>query len=292
MTTITDTKKVSALEAGTVKIGNFIVNRMGLGAMRLTGEGIWGPPADPAAARRLLRRAVDLDVNFIDTADAYGPKVSEKLIRDALDPYEGLIIATKGGLKRTGPGVWYPDGSPEHLQEACLASLKRLGVDKITLYQLHRPDPAVPLRKSLEALAELQRAGKIRYIGLSNVTLRQLQEALEITSIVSVQNPYNLQFRRRSEGVVNLCEEQGIAFVPYFPMGGGGGDLGRNMLRRVARRHGATPHQIALAWLLARSPVILPIPGTSSIQHLEANVAAGSIRLSEKDMADLNTLSD
>lgn len=292
MATMIDTKKLSALEAGTVKIGNFIVNRMGLGAMRLTGEGIWGPPDDKAAAKRLLKRAVDLDVNFIDTADAYGPEVSERLIHGALDPYEGLVIATKGGMLRRGPGQWYTDGSPEHLREACLASLKRLGVDKITLYQLHRPDPDVPLQESLQALTELQQEGMIRYIGLSNVSLEQLRSALRITPIVSVQNRYHLKYRRESEDVLNFCEAQGITFIPYSPLGGSNSIYNRRTMHAVARRHAATPHQIALAWLLRRSPVMLPIPGTSSIQHLEANVAAGSIHLTEKDMTDLDSLSD
>jgi pyridoxine 4-dehydrogenase len=291
MATMTDAK-LSALNAGTVKVGNFIVNRMGFGAMRLTGQGVWGPPSDIVNAKRVLERAVDLDVNFIDTADAYGPKVSERLIRDALWPYEGIIIATKGGLLRGGPGDWRPNGSPEHLRAACEASLDRLGVEQIVLYQLHRPDPDVSFKKSLQALITLQQEGKIRHIGLSNVSLAQLQQALDLTHIASVQNHYNIEHRVGSEPIVDFCEQQGIAFIPYFPMGGGSSDYNRTVLQVIAHKHHASTHQIVLAWLLAHSPIILPIPGTSSIKHLEANIAAASIKLDEKDLVALDSLSD
>lgn len=283
---------MSALHAGTVKVGSFMVNRMGFGAMRLTGEGIWGEPADVENAKRVLRRAVELDVNFIDTADAYGPDVSEQLIHDALAPYEGVIVATKGGMLRGGPGDWRPDGSPEHLRAACEASLRRLDVPEIMVYQFHRPDPNVPFEASVRTLIDLQQEGKIRYIGLSNVTLAQLEAALKLTPIVSVQNHYNFEHRRDSEEVLRFCEQQGIAFIPYFPIGGGSREYNQQTLNDIADKHEATPHQIALAWLLAHSPVMLPIPGTSSLDHLEENVAAASIRLDDADMAALDTLTD
>jgi len=291
MALMSDTK-LSALNAGTIKVGNFIVNRMGFGAMRITGQGVWGPPNDIAAAKRLLQRAVDLDVNFIDTADAYGPKVSEELIHDALYPYEGIIIATKGGSVRGGPGDWRANGSPEHLRAACEGSLDRLDIPQITLYQLHRPDPRVSIKESMQALVALQQEGKIRYIGVSNFSLEQLQEAMRYAHIVSVQNHYNVEFRQDSEDIVKFCEEQGIAFIPYFPMGGGNSDYNRSVFKRLGHKHGATAHQIALAWLLAHSPAILPIPGTSSVSHLEANIGAANIQLDEQDMQDLDTLSD
>jgi pyridoxine 4-dehydrogenase len=284
--------KLSALNAGTVKVGNFIVNRLGFGAMRLTGQGVWGPPTDIVNAKRVLKRAVELDVNFIDTADAYGPQVSEQLIHDALWPYEGIIIATKGGVLRGGPGDWRPDGSPEHLRAACEASLERLGVEQILLYQFHRPDPKIPFEESLKTIIELQKEGKIRHIGLSNVSLEQLQQALTVTRIVSVQNHYNIEHRVDSEAILHFCEEQGIAFIPYFPTGGGTSDYNWTVLQKIAHKHHASTHQIALAWLLAHSPVMLPIPGTSSVKHLEANIAAGNIQLDEKDLAALDSLSD
>jgi pyridoxine 4-dehydrogenase len=291
MATMTDAK-LSALNAGTVKVGNFTVNRMGFGAMRLTGQGVWGPPSDIMNARSVLQRAVDLDVNFIDTADAYGPDVSEQLIHDALSPYEGVMVATKGGMLRGGPGDWTSDASSEHLRKACESSLQRLGQDQILLYQLHRPDPAVPFEQSVRTLVELQKEGKIRHIGLSNVNLEQLQKALEITQIVSVQNHYNIEHRVDSEKIIDFCEQQKIAFIPYFPIGGGSRDYNRQVLQTVAHKYHASTHQIALAWLLARSPVVLPIPGTSSIKHLEANVAAASIQLDDKDLDMLDSLSD
>ena len=281
-----------AMNAGTVKLGSFIVNRMGFGAMRLTGQGIWGPPHDIVGAQRVLNRAVELGVNFIDTADAYGPNVSEQLIHDTLAPYEGLIIATKGGQLRDGPGDWRPDGRPEHLREACEASLKRLGVERITLYQLHRPDPSVPFTESIRALVELKQERKIRFIGLSNVSLAQLQEALSMTPIVSVQNYYNFEHRAASEAIVGFCEQLGIAFIPYFPIGGGRRDYNQGIIQNIAHKHNATGHQIALAWLLTHSPVMLPIPGTSSTKHLEENIAAADIKLNGEDMAALDSLSD
>jgi pyridoxine 4-dehydrogenase len=283
---------VSALHAGTVKVGHFIINRIGFGAMRITGNGVWGPPADPENAKRVLERAVALDVNFIDTADAYGPNVSEELIHDALHPYEGLLIATKGGMIRGGPGNWQPDGSPEHLREACLASLERLEIPQIQLYQFHRPDPDVPFTDSVKALIDLQKEGKIRYLGLSNVSLEQLQQALELTPIVSVQNNYNFTHRRDSDAIVDFCQQQGIAFIPYFPIGGGMNDFSQDTLRDIASTHNVTTHQIALAWILARSPCMLPIPGTSSIEHLEQNIASADIKLTDEDLAALDKLSD
>ena len=285
-------RELSAVRAGTVRVGMYTVNRMGFGAMRITGEGIWGPPEDKGVAKQVLKRAIELEVNFIDTADAYGPEVSENLIREELHPYEGIIIATKGGQTRPGPRWWAPDGSPEHLREACEASLKRLGVEQIVVYQFHRPDPKVQFEDSIRALVELQQEGKIKYIGLSNVTLDQLRRALELTPIVSVQNHYNIEHRRDSEPVLRFCEEQEIAFIPYFPIGGGMSDYDQPALRSVADKHGASTCQIALAWLLRRSPVTLPIPGTSSVKHLEENIAAAEIKLDDTDMAALDTLSD
>jgi pyridoxine 4-dehydrogenase len=251
-------QKISALTAGTVKVGNFNVNRIGFGAMRLTGQGIWGPPHDMVAAQKVLQRAVELDVNFIDTADAYGPNVSEDLIHDALHPYEGLIIATKGGMVRGGPGNWSSDASPEHLREACDASLKRLGVEQITLYQLHSPDSKVPFLDSVRTLVDLQKEDKIRHLGLSNVSLEQLKQALEVTPIVSVQNHYNILHRSDSEAILKFCETNGIAFIPYFPMGGGMEPMAQKALDEIASKHSITVPQLALAWLLAHSPVMLP----------------------------------
>ena len=274
-----------AAAAGTVSIGGDLeVNRLGFGAMRITGRGIWGPPADHDEAVRVLRRAVELGVEFIDTADAYGPDVSEELIAEALSPYpEGLVIGTKGGLLRGGPGDWRPDGRPEHLRAACEGSLRRLRVDQIALYQLHRPDPAVPFEDSLGELVSLRAEGKIRHIGLSNVSARQLARALEATPIASVQNRYN-PADRASDEVVELAATRGLAFLPWAPVGGQEPGEGK-ALAEVARRHGVSPVQVAIAWQLARSPQVLPIPGTSSVAHLEENVAAASLRLSADDLA-------
>ena len=259
--------------------GDLEVRRLGYGAMRITGEGIWGPPDDPAQAKRLLRRVVDLGVNLIDTADSYGPEVSENLIAEALHPYpDGLVIATKGGLRRDGPGQWPRDGRPERLKQCCEGSLRRLRVERIDLYQLHAPDPQVPLEDSLWALKELQDEGKVRHIGVSNVSLAELGRARAVVDVVTVQNRYNLT-DRHSEEVLGTCERDGLGFFPWFPLATG--DLARpgGPLDELARARGATPGQLALAWLLARSPAMLPIPGTGSVEHLEENCAAASIEL-------------
>jgi pyridoxine 4-dehydrogenase len=274
--------------AGILELGDLTVKRLGFGAMRLCGPGIWGEPEDPQAAEDVLRRVVEVGINLIDTADAYGPGVNEDQISSALYPYpEDLVIATKGGLVRPGPGRWQTNGRPQHLREACEGSLRRLKVDTIDVYQLHRPDSRVPFEDSVWALAELRDEGKIRHVGLSNVGVRELVMALDIVPIVSVQNRYNLT-DRSSEAVIETCEREGIAFIPWFPLATGklaspGGDLDE-----IASRHGATPAQVALAWLLAKSPVMLPIPGTSSVQHLEENVAATELRLSEDEVAALS----
>ena len=275
--------------AHTFKLGKVAINRLGFGAMRITGTGIWGPPKDHNEAVRVLKRAVELGINFIDTADAYGPEVSENLIREALYPYDGLVIATKGGLTRSGPGVWIPDGSPQHIREACDASLKRLGVGSITLYQFHRPDPSVPFIESVQTFFELQQLGKVEHVGLSNVTVVQLQQALELGPIVSVQNNYSV-LDRTHEDVLKLCEQEGIMFIPYFPIGGNLGGLEEQTLDRIAEKHDATPRQIGLAWLLQHSPVAVPIPGTGSVEHLEENVGAANITLDPEDMAALDAL--
>ena len=275
-----------AAAAGTVRLGDLTVNRMGFGAMRVTGPNIWGDPPDRAAARRLLVRAVELGIDFIDTADSYGPEVSERIIAEALFPYpQGLVIGTKGGLVRPGPGRWPSDARPEHLRRALDGSLKRLRLERIDLYQLHAPDPKVPYADSVGALAELQRAGKIRHLGVSNVSVKELEQARRIAPIVSVQNEYNLE-DRSSDNVLAACEKAGIAFIPWFPLGAG--SLLRSVkLRRVAARRGVTSPQVALAWLLARSRVMLPIPGTSSIAHLEENTAAAALKLGDEDLAEL-----
>jgi pyridoxine 4-dehydrogenase len=280
--------RADAAAAGTFDIGGDLrVNRLGFGAMRITGEGIWGEPENPEEARAVLRRAVELGINLIDTADSYGPEVSERLIGETLYPYpEDLVIATKGGLLRDGPGQWRTDGRPEHLREACEGSLKRLKVDRIDLYQLHRIDSRVPAEESLQALAELREEGKIHHLGLSEVSVEEIQRAQEIVPIVSVQNRYNLT-DRSSEDVLDFCEREGIGFIPWFPLATG--DLARpgGPLDEIAARHDASPGQVALAWLLWRSPVMLPIPGTSSVEHLEENVAAASLELDEEELAAL-----
>lgn len=267
--------------------GDLAVSRLGYGAMRLTGAGIWGEPRAPEKARELLRRAVRVGVDFIDTADSYGPDVSERLIAEALRPYPAsLVIATKGGYRRPGPGRWQPDGTPEHLREACEGSLRRLGLERIDLYQLHVVDPGVPFEESVGALAELQREGKIANVGLSNVSADQVERAGTIVRVVSVQNRYNLA-DRASEDVLRHCEREGIAFICWLPVDRGlltaSGSLGR-----VARAHGASPTQIALAWLLHRSRVTVPIPGTASIAHLEENMAAADIRLTGDELDALD----
>ncbi len=272
--------------------GDLEVQRLGFGAMRITGSGIWGPPDDPEEAKRLLRRVVELGIDLIDTADSYGPEVSENLIAEALSPYpDGLVVATKGGLRRSGPGQWPRDARPERLKECCEASLRRLKLDRIDLYQLHSPDPQVPYRDSVGALRELQDEGKIRHVGISNVSLEQLAEAREIVEVVTVQNRYNLE-DRRSEDVLEACEREQIGFLPWFPLATGRLAEPGGPLDRIAREHDATPAQIALAWLLARSPVMLPIPGTSSIEHLEENLAATCIELSADEVAEIGSASE
>jgi pyridoxine 4-dehydrogenase len=277
------TGKPNAAEAGTIDVGgDLTVNRLGFGAMRITGQGIWGEPPDLGQAKAAIKRAVELGVNFIDTADSYGPYVSETLIAETLYPYpDDLVIATKGGLVRPGPGRWDTDGRPEHLREALDGSLTRLRVERIDLYQFHRPDPNVPLEESIGALAELKDQGKIRHIGISNVTEVQLQRAEKITPIVSVQNRYNV-VDRASESMVDLCEQEELAFLPWAPIQEADEV---DVITYAARNHGYTPRQIVLAWLLARSPQILPIPGSGSPEHVEANIAAASIKLDQNEVA-------
>jgi aryl-alcohol dehydrogenase-like predicted oxidoreductase len=273
---------LNAGTAGTIDVGgDLTVNRLGFGAMRITGDGIWGPPADRDEAKAVVRRAVELGVNFIDTADSYGPHVSEELIAEALHPYpEDLVIATKGGLERTGPGQWPVNGRPEHLIEACEGSLRRLELDQIPLYQFHRPDPEVPLEDSIGALVSLKEQGKIRHIGLSNVTEDQLRSAQRLTPIVSIQNRFNVA-DRHSESLIDLCEQEQLIFLPWAPIQ----NLDDNAaVRELAQHHDATPHQIVLAWLLSRSPAILPIPGTGTVAHLEDNIAAAAIKLTPAEV--------
>jgi pyridoxine 4-dehydrogenase len=273
---------------GTFAIGGDLkVRRLGFGAMRITGSGVWGEPKDPDEAMRVVRRAVELGVTLIDTADSYGPEVSERLIAQALSPYrQGLVIATKGGYARPGPGRWVPDGRPEHLKFACEGSLRRLRLDRIDLYQMHVPDPRIPIEDSIGALAQLRDAGKIRYVGVSNFSVAQIKRALAIVPIVSVQNSYNLS-DRSSDQVIDFCAAENIGFIPYFPLAIGSLARRGSHLKTVAARYDATPGQIALAWLLKRSPAMLPIPGTSSIDHLEENMKAAAIRLSDDDFAAL-----
>jgi aryl-alcohol dehydrogenase-like predicted oxidoreductase len=277
----------TAAAAGTVKLGDLTVHRVGFGAMRVCGPQVWGPPKDRKAAHALFRRAIELGVNFFDTADSYGPHVDEELIAEALHPYpKDLVIGTKGGLLRPRASAWDPDGRPEHLKRALDGSLRRLKLERIDLYQLHAPDPKVPFAESVGALAEAQRAGKIRHIGLSNVSTAQLAEARRIVNVVSVQNEYNLK-DRSSEDVLKACERLGIAFLPWYPLGAGD-VLTSRKLKKVAARLKASPAQVAIAWLLARSPAMLPIPGTASIAHLGENVAAAALKLGTEDLAALN----
>jgi pyridoxine 4-dehydrogenase len=272
--------------------GDLEVQRLGFGAMRITGDGIWGPPDDPDEAKRLLKRVVEIGIDLIDTADSYGPEVSENLIAEALHPYpDGLVIATKGGLRRTGPGEWPRDARPERLKECCEGSLRRLKLDRIDLYQLHSPDPDVPYEESVGALKELQDEGKIRHIGISNVSVEELEQARGLVEVVTVQNRYNLE-DRDSEDVLDACEEAGIGFIPWFPLATGRLAEPGGPLDRMARERDATPGQIALAWLLARSPVMLPIPGTSSIEHLEENVRAGELDLSQDEVVEIGSASE
>jgi len=281
--------ELSAAAAGSMTLGgDLIVRRMGYGAMRITGQGIWGDPPDRAKAQAVLRRAVELGVNLIDTADSYGPEVSEKIIAEALHPYPpGLVIATKGGLTRSGPGQWHRNGRPEHLRKACEGSLRRLKMERIDLYQLHAVDSAVPMEDSLGELSRLQAEGKIRHIGLSNVSVEQLQRARKLVPIVSVQNRYNLT-DRAAEDVLQVCAREGIGFLPWYPVAAG--DLAKpgGPLDRAAKAHAVTPAQVALAWLLLHSPVMLPIPGTSSVAHLEENVAAAALSLDDAEMLALD----
>jgi len=286
------TTTVTASLAGTIDIGgDMAVNRFGFGAMRLTGQGIWGEPADREECKRVLRRALELGINFIDTADSYGPEVSERLIAETLYPYPNeLVIATKGGLLRPGPGQWDPDGRPEHLRAACESSLKRLRVDQIDLYQFHRPDPKVPFEESIGALKALKDEGKIRHLGLSNVTTDQVEQAQKLTRIVSVQNRYSV-YERTSEPVLEFCSLEEIAFLPWRPVEGG--ELAATgVVSQIARRNGATPAQVALAWLLAHSPVMLPIPGTSKVTHLEENLGAVGLDLAPAELADLDKIAE
>ena len=289
-----------ATESGTFTIGgDLTVYRLGFGAMRLTGPGIWGPPADRQEAIAVLRRALELGVNLIDTADSYGPEVSESLIAEALYPSpKDLVIATKGGLLRTGPNQWPQEGRPEHLQEALEGSLRRLRLDSIDLYQFHRPDPSVPFEDSVGALARMKEEGKIRHVGLSNVTIDQLARAQKIVPIVTVQNHYNLAMRQsehmtvaESEEMIDVCARQGIGFIPWSPLSVG--ELARSdgALDRIAKRHNARPGQVALAWLLKRSSTMLPIPGTSSKKHLEENIAGATIRLSQEEFDAIDHVS-
>jgi pyridoxine 4-dehydrogenase len=276
-------------QAGEFLIGNNLpVTRLGFGAMRVTGKGIWGEPADRAGAVRVLRRAVELGIDFIDTADAYGPGVSEEIIAEALHPYPtGLVIATKGGFERPGPGKWVENGTPEHLRAACEGSLRRLRLDRIDLYQLHRIDPKVPADDQLGTLKDLQRQGKIKHIGLSEVSVKQIQHAQKIVPIVSVQNRYSLT-DRGSDDVLQYCEQQKLGFIPWFPLAAGKLSGADNPIREAAARWNATPSQLALAWLLWRSPVMLPIPGTSSVAHLEENVAAAGLKLDDDKMREVD----
>jgi pyridoxine 4-dehydrogenase len=282
------TTQSAAQGSGTFGIGkDLAVNRLGFGAMRLTGKGIWGPPDDRDECIRVLRRAVELGVNFIDTANSYGPYVSEKLIREALHPYDGVVVATKAGLLRTGPDVWPVLGFPAYLRQECEMSLRRLGVDTIDLFQLHRIDDKFPAEDQIGELVALQQEGKIRHIGLSEVDVDQLKAAQKTATIVSVQNMYNITVRS-AEPVLDACEAQGIGFIPWFPLAAGPLAAPGGPLQRIADDHHATPSQLALAWLLKRSPVMLPIPGTSKVAHLEENVAAAGIELTDEEFETLS----
>ena len=280
-----------AKKSGEFLIGNDLrVTRLGFGAMRITGDGIWGAPSNRAEAIRVLRRAVELGINFIDTADSYGPGVSEEIIAEALHPYPaGLVIATKGGYARPGPNQWVEDGRPEHLRAACEASLRRLRLDQIDLYQLHRIDPTVPVEDQLDALRHLRAHGKIKHIGLSEVSVKQIQHARTIVPIVSVQNRYSVT-DRGSEDVLEYCEQEKLGFIPWFPLAAGRVSGSESPIGRIAARWKATPSQVALTWLLARSPVLLPIPGTSRVEHLEENVAAAELKIDANKMQELDRM--
>jgi pyridoxine 4-dehydrogenase len=282
-------RQLDAGAAGTIAVGgDLMVHRLGFGAMRITGKGIIGDPPDRAEAKRVLRRAVELGVDFIDTADSYGPRVSEELIAEALYPYpDGLVIATKGGLLRPAADQWTPDGRPEHLRAALEGSLRALRLERIDLYQLHRPDPKVPYEESIGALRELREQGKIRHIGVSNVDRDELRRARLVTEIVSVQNRYNL-FDRRFDDLIDLCEKEGLAFLPWAPVGRG--DVATDAVAAIARRHSVSSYQLAIAWLLARSPAMLPIPGTGSVAHLQDNLAAAHVRLTPAEVVEVGKL--
>jgi aryl-alcohol dehydrogenase-like predicted oxidoreductase len=279
--------EVPVVESGTFSLGQLTVRRLGYGAMQITGPGVWGPPADPAAAVRVLRRAVELGVNFVDTADSYGPYVSEELIREALHPYDDVMVATKAGLVRTGPAQWHPVGRPEYLRQECEMSLRRLGVEAIDLFQLHRVDPKVPASEQYGLLKELRDEGKVREVGLSEVTIEQIEAAQKIVPIVSVQNQYNLE-TRQSEEVLDYCEANGVGFIPWFPINSGALAREGGPVDAISKQTGATAAQVALAWLLARSEVMLPIPGTSSVKHVEENCAAALVKLSDVQIKELN----
>ena len=284
----TTSQTVSAAAAGTITLDDLKVNRLGYGAMRITGKGVWGPPADHAAAIATLRRAVELGVNFIDTADSYGPNISEELIAEALAPYPaGLVIATKGGWERVGPGQWIHNASPKHLEEALEGSLKRLRLDRIAVYQLHIPDPAVSFDASMETLARLRQVGKIQHVALSNVTLEHLERARKIVPIVSVQNRYSFA-DREWDFLLDHCEKKGIAFIPWAPLGQN--RQAHDILDKAAKELHATPLQVALAWLLARSKAILPIPGTSSVAHVEENIGAAALKLPDRIFRELSAV--
>jgi aryl-alcohol dehydrogenase-like predicted oxidoreductase len=284
---MTAATSVPAADAGTFRLGDMTVNRMGFGAMRITGQGIWGEPKDVEGCKRVLRRAVELGINLIDTAASYGPDVSERIIGETLHPYaNGLVIATKGGLTRSGPGGWHADCSPKQLTKDLEGSLRRLRVERIDLYQLHTVDPKVAFEDSVGTLSRLREQGKIRHVGLSNVSVAQLRQARKIVPIVSVQNRYNLA-DRHSEDVLNECEKEGIGFLPWYPLAASELAKDGSPLAQAAKRHGVTPGQLALAWLLHRSPAMLPIPGTSSVAHLEENTAAATVKLSLEEVREL-----
>ena len=281
---------ISARSSGTFRIGgDLAVHRLGFGAMRVTGKGIWGDPTDPAAARATLRRVPELGINLIDTADSYGPFVSEDLIRETLHPYQDLVVATKGGLTRHGPDIWLPLGRPEYLRQCVLMSMRRLAVERIDLWQLHRIDPKVPRDEQFDAIAAMQKEGLIRHVGLSEVGVEEIEEARKYFAVATVQNLYNL-VNRNSEAVVDYCDREGIGFIPWFPLAAGELVGPESPLAEMSKRLGASSGQIALAWLLKRSKVILPIPGTGSVRHLEENVAGASLALGDDDFERLTNL--
>ena len=268
--------------------GDLPVGRLGFGAMRITGDGVWGPPPDREAAKAVVRRAVELGITLIDTADSYGPDVSEEIIGEALQPYpDGVVVATKAGMTRSGPGEWAPCGRPDHIRDACEGSLRRLGLDAIALYQLHRIDPEVPVEDSLGAMVELRDEGKVRHIGVSNVTVDELRRCQATTTIATVQNRYNL-VDREAEAVLDVCTDEGIGFIPWFPLATGDLAEDHDALRAAVERLDAAPSQVALAWLLGHSPVVVPIPGTGSVEHLEENVAATGLELTDEEVAQLD----